>query len=87
VALGEEVGLHPLEPADHLVRQAFHFGEPARDRRRLLAQAFAQGGSDGVGQHHLQLVRGLRQRLDLEPRPLERGCDVGRKRGSVVHLG
>ena len=42
VPLGEQVGLEPLEPADHLVREALDLGEPARDRRRLLAQAVAE---------------------------------------------
>ena len=83
--LGQQVGLEPLDAAHHLVREALDLGQPARDRRRLLAQAVAQRAADGVGQHDLELVRRLRQRLDLEPRPLERRGDVGRERVAVVH--
>ena len=35
-----------LEPADHVVREALHLGEPARDRRRLLAEAVAERFTD-----------------------------------------
>ena len=79
VALDQQVGLEPLEPPDHLVREALDLGEPARDRRRLLAQAVAERAADGVGQDDLELVRRLGQRLDLEPGPVERGGDVGRE--------
>ena len=85
MTLGEQVGLEALEAPDHLVREALDLGEPARDRRRLLAQAVAERAADGVGQHDLELVGGLSQRLDLEPGALERGGDVGRER--VTGLG
>ena len=85
VALDQQVGLEPLEPADHLVREALDLGEPARDRRGLLAQAVAQRAADGVGQDDLELVGGLGERLDLEPRPVERGGDVRRERVAIVH--
>ena len=85
VALGEQVGLEPLDPADHLVREALDLGQAARDRRRLLAQAVAERAADGVREHDLELVRGLREGLDLEPRPLERRGDVGRQRVAIVH--
>ena len=70
--------LEPLEPADRVVRQALHLGEAPRDRGRLFAQAVAERAADCVGQHHLQLVCGLRERLHLEPGPLERSRDSGR---------
>ena len=41
--------------------------------------------ADRVGQHDLELVRGLRERLDLEAGPLERRGDVGRERVAIVH--
>ena len=82
VPLDQQVGLEPFEPADHLVREALDLGEPARDRRSLLAQAVAQRAADGVGQDDLELVRRLRQRLDLEPGPVERGREVRRQRRS-----
>ena len=49
VTLDEHVRLEPLEPADHLVREALHLGQPARDRRRLFAQPVSEGAADGVG--------------------------------------
>ena len=85
VALGEQVGLEPLEPADHLVREALDLGEPARDRGRLLAQAVAKRAADRVRQDDLELVRRLREGLDLEPRALERRGDLGRERVAIVH--
>ena len=86
MALGQQVGLEPLEPADHLVREALDLGEPARDRRRLLAQPVAERAPDRVRQHDLELVGGLGERLDLEPRPVERGRDVGRERVAIVSI-
>ena len=79
VPLDQQVGLEPLEPPDHLVREPLDLGEAPRDRRRLLAQAVAERAADGVGQDDLELVRRLGQRLDLEPGPVERGLDVGRE--------
>ena len=85
VTLREHVGLEPLEPADHLVREALHLGQPARDRRRLFAQPVSESAADGVGQDDLELVGRLGQRFDLEPCPLERCGDVRRERVAVVH--
>ena len=85
VPLDQQVGLEPLEPPDHLVREPLDLGEPARDRRSLLAQAVAQRAADGIGQDDLELVRRLRQRLDLEPGPVERGGDARAGVSSGVH--
>ena len=48
VPFDQQVGLEPLEPADHLVREALDLGEPARDRRGFLAEAVAERAADRV---------------------------------------
>ena len=40
MALGEDVPLEPLEPADHLVEQPADLGEVAADRQHLGAEPF-----------------------------------------------
>ena len=79
VPLCEQVRLETLQPTDRSVREPLHLGEPPRERRGFGAESFAEGRSDCFGQDVLELVRGLPQRLDLDPRPLECGRDVGRE--------
>ena len=80
------VPLEALEAADRLVDETLDLSEAARDRRGLLAQPVTERTPDGVGEHRLQLVGRLRERLHLQPRALERGGDVGRERVPVIHL-
>ena len=77
VALGEQVALEPLEPADRLVQQAADLGDVPRDREHLGPQAVVHGGADLLRQHALELGRGLGQSLDLGARALERGFELG----------
>ena len=84
--LREHVGLETLEPADRLVREPLDLGEPARDRRRLLAQPVTQSAADGIRQHDLQLVGRQGEGFDLEPSAIERGRDLRLKRIAVVHV-
>ncbi len=85
MAFDQEVGLEALEPADHLVREAFHLGEAPRDRGGLFAEAVTERAADGVGQDDLELVGRLSERLDLQTGPVECGGDLGRKRVTVFH--
>ena len=85
VALGEHVTLEPLKPPDRLVHEPLHLGEAPRDRGSLFAQAIAQSAPDGIGQHDLQLVCGLSERLDLETRAVERSGEFGWQGVSRIH--
>ena len=76
VPLGEQVALDALEPANDRVQEAAHLGHLPRDGQRLGADAVADGVADACRERRLELRRGLRERLDLRPRPLERGVDV-----------
>jgi S-adenosylmethionine:tRNA ribosyltransferase-isomerase len=71
VALGEQVALDALEPADHLVQEAAHLGEVTRARTEVLLQPVL----DRLGQPGLHLRRGGGERLDLVACALERGLD------------
>ena len=46
VALGEQVALEPLEPADRLVQQAADLGDVTRDRQHLGAKPIVYRGAD-----------------------------------------
>jgi len=78
VPLGGGVALEPLEPPDRLAGEPAYLGELACDRERLGADALADGVADALGQHRLELVRGLRECLDLDPCPVQRRRHVGR---------
>jgi hypothetical protein len=66
------------EAPDHLIREALDLGEPAwigaASSRRPSRSALRRRRKDD-----LELVGGLGERLDLEPRAVERGGDVGRE--------
>ena len=79
VALGEQVALEPLEPADRLVQQAANLGDVTRDRKHLGPEAVVHGGADLLRQHAFELGRGLGERLDLRAGALERGLELGRR--------
>jgi hypothetical protein len=79
VALGEDVALEPLEPADHLVEQPADLGEAAPDRDDFGAEALVHGRADLLGQGALELGGGCGERLDLDARALERGFQLGRR--------
>ena len=92
VALREDVALDALEAANHLVHQPSDLGEVARDREHLLAKAVLYRAADAIGEARLELGRGIRQSLDLLPRPLERrvhGCRLypSRRRGFEAFAG
>ena len=77
VALGEQLGLDPLEPADGLIGEPAYLGELTRDRTGLGADPVADGLADAVRERRLELRGGGRERLDLGAGPFERGVDVG----------
>ena len=76
MALGEQVGLEPLDLADHPVQEPADLGGLAAERLRLLADAFSDGVPDALRQGRLELDRDLGERLDLVAGPLQRGLDV-----------
>ncbi len=84
-ALGEQIVLNPLEPADRLAGEPAGLGELARDGEGLPAQALANGLSDPVGERRLELRRGFRERLDLVAGSFER--DSRRRRVRFVACG
>ena len=78
VPLGEDVAFEPLEPADHLVQQPTDLGEAASDREHLGAKSVVDRRADLLGQRPFELGGGRGERLDLDPRALERGFELGR---------
>ena len=79
VALGEDVALEPLEPAEHLVHEPANLGE--LPRRRACASAAtlpADRGADLLRQACLELGRGGRELLEPLPRALQHRLDLGR---------
>ncbi len=84
MAFDQQVGLEALEPADHLVREALHLGEAARDRCGFFAEAVAKRTADGVRKDDLELVRRLRERFHLQACAVECGGDLGRQGVAVI---
>ena len=86
MALGEQVALEPLEPADRLVQQAADLGDVARDGEHLGADALLDRVADPAGERDLELGRRRGERLEPLARPLERGLEgsrVGAARGGL----
>ena len=82
-ALGEELGLDALKPADRLVGEPAYLGELTGDRAGLGADALADGVADLAGERRLELGGRLRERLDLGACALQGGVHVGRRRLSL----
>ena len=80
MALGKEIALDALEPADELVHEAAHLGEMPRDREHLCAQSVLHRVADTCRQARLEQRRRGGERLDLLARPLEGGVHGGRLR-------
>ena len=72
MALGEEIPLDPLEPADQLVHQAPDLGEVPSDGEHLRAKAVLHRVADSHGERRLQLGGRGGERLDLLAGALER---------------
>ena len=77
VPLGEQIAFDPLEPPDHLVREAADLGEVAPDGLDLLAEPVLQRAFDPDREGRLDLRGGLRELLDLGPGALESRIDRG----------
>jgi hypothetical protein len=71
VTLRLRVALECLETPNHLVRQASDLREVAPDGQDLFAQAVLNGVFDARGQRLRSLGSGLREELEVPPRPLE----------------
>ena len=65
VALGEEVALEPLEPADRLVEQTANLGDMTCGREDLGPHSVAHGRAHVLGERRLELGGGAGERLDL----------------------
>jgi hypothetical protein len=78
VALGEKVAFDPLEAPNRLVQKAANLGNVPCDRKDLGTDAVAHGGTNMLGDRHLELCGGYGERLDLSTRTLERGLDRSR---------
>ena len=76
VALGEQIGLDALEPAEELVHQAAYLGEMAGNRQHLRAEAVLHRVTDAGGKRRLELGRGGGQRFDLVAWALESRIDL-----------
>ena len=78
MALGEEVSLQALEPADGLVQETADLRHVPRDREDFRAQAVADGNADVCRNRRLELGCRRCERLDLVTRALERSFDRSR---------
>jgi hypothetical protein len=76
VPLGADVALEPLEPAQHLVHQAAHFGKLPRNRPHLVAHSVTQGGADLLGEALFELRGRDGERLETFPRAFEHRFEV-----------
>jgi S-adenosylmethionine:tRNA ribosyltransferase-isomerase len=85
--LREQLLLHALETSIRLVDEAFDLGERPRHRDDLSSDAFLHGSFHAVGKARLEGVGGSCQRLDLGPRPHERGLQLCRLESPVSCLG
>jgi len=75
--LGQKVALEAFEPANRLTRKPSHLGELPSHRSGLGTHTLANGILDPSGKRRLDLRGELRQGLDLRPRALQSGIDVG----------
>ncbi len=87
MALGRDLALEPLEPANRLVQEAADFGDVARDREDLGAEPVANSGRDLRRDRRLQVGRGAGERLHLGARPLEHGFENPRVGAALGSFG
>ena len=87
VALGEQVALETLQPADHLVQEAPDLRDVAADREHLGAHAVLYRVADASRQRCLELGRRLREAFELLARAVERRLQIGRTRAARGPLG
>lgn len=86
-ALGVEVGLEALEPADGLAGEPSDFGDVPSDREDFRPERLVQGGADPVRHRRLELGRGLDERLELLAGPLQRRLDGSRLDAALSDRG
>ena len=77
MALGEEIALDTLEPADHLIHEPTDLGEVAADRRDLRAEAVLQCVAETAREARFELRCRRCEGFHLLARTLERGVDRG----------
>lgn len=87
VPLGEQLALESLEPSDRLVEEPPNLGEMSCRRQDLRAESVAYGAPDLGGNRGLEPGGGDGEGLDLAPRTLEHGFELGRVRTTRRGVG
>ena len=72
MALGEQVALEALQPANRLPHQPANLGEVSRDRKHFASEALLNRLPDALGNRRLELRCPLGERLEPVARSLER---------------
>jgi S-adenosylmethionine:tRNA ribosyltransferase-isomerase len=78
VPLGEQLALESLESADRLVEEPANLGDMPCGRQNLRAESVPYSTSHLSRDRRLELGRGDGEGLDLTPRTLEDGFELGR---------
>ena len=80
VPLGEQLALESLESADRLIEEPANFGDMSCHRKDFCAESVPHGAPDLSRDRRFELGCGDGEGLDLAPRTLENGFELGRLR-------